>query len=65
MKTTANLNEIQRQVNEAMYEAALRVLSLHPVTMHDAFNVSDSPREKGVTIPKHTTGVLLNYTLTV
>ena len=65
MKTTANLNEIQRQVNEAMYEAAIRVLSSHPVTVHDAFNVSDSPREKDVTIPKHTTGVLLNYTLTV
>jgi len=65
MKTTANLNEIQRQVNEAMYEAAIRVLSSHPVTVHDAFTVSDSPREKDVTLPKHTTGVLLSYTLTV
>ena len=65
MKTTANLNEIQRQVNEAMYEAALRVLSFHPVTLHDAFTVSDSPREKEVTLPKHTTGVILSYTLTV
>jgi len=65
MKTTANLNEIQRQVNEAMYEAAMRVLSSHPVTLHDGFTVSDSPREKEVTLPKHTTGVLLSYTLTV
>lgn len=65
MRTTANLNEIQRQVNEAMYEAATRVLSSHPVTIHDAFTVSDSPREKEVTLPKHTSGVLLSYTLIV
>lgn len=65
MKTTANINEIQRQVNEAMYQAAIEVLLLHPVTLEDGYIVSDSPREKSVTVPGHTTGVLLSYTLIV